>query len=46
VENDDILRVLRELKVDYVQGYGIARPEPFEDLLEDSEDVRERAGSR
>lgn len=46
VENDDILRVLRELKVDYVQGYGIARPEPFEDLLEDTGDVRERTGSR
>lgn len=46
VENDDILRVLRELKVDYVQGYGIARPEPFEGVLQDAGDVRERAGGR
>ncbi len=29
VENDDIVAVLREIGVDYVQGYGVARPEPF-----------------
>lgn len=46
VENDDILRVLRELKVDYVQGYGIARPAPFESLLRDVTDIRERVGRR
>ena len=29
VENDTILAMLRELGVDYVQGYGIARPAPL-----------------
>lgn len=33
VENDEILAVLRAMKVDYAQGYGIARPQPFLDLL-------------
>jgi diguanylate cyclase (GGDEF)-like protein len=30
VENDDILQELVRLGVDYGQGYGIAKPEPFE----------------
>jgi EAL domain-containing protein (putative c-di-GMP-specific phosphodiesterase class I) len=30
VENDDILQELFRLGVDYGQGYGIAKPEPFE----------------
>ncbi|MEO0576275.1 MAG: EAL domain-containing protein [Pseudomonadota bacterium] len=29
VENDEILRVVTELGVDYIQGFGIHRPEPF-----------------
>lgn len=29
VENEEILTVLREIGVDYVQGYAIARPAPF-----------------
>ncbi len=29
VENDEILAKLREIGVDYAQGYGIGRPEPF-----------------
>ena len=29
VENDAILARLREIGVDYAQGYGIHRPEPF-----------------
>ncbi len=29
VENDDILQVLREIGVDYAQGYGVAKPRPF-----------------
>ena len=33
VENDDIVRVLREIGVDYAQGYGIARPAPIEDVV-------------
>lgn len=30
VENDEILAALQEIGVDYVQGYAIARPVPFE----------------
>ncbi len=30
VENDQILEALVELEVDYGQGYGIGKPEPFE----------------
>lgn len=33
VENDAIVEKLREIGVDYAQGYGIAKPEPFEDVL-------------
>ncbi|MEX0950822.1 MAG: EAL domain-containing protein, partial [Gammaproteobacteria bacterium] len=29
VENDEILAILRQLGVDYAQGYGIARPLPL-----------------
>jgi diguanylate cyclase (GGDEF)-like protein/PAS domain S-box-containing protein len=29
-ENDEIINVLKEIGVDYAQGYGIARPELFE----------------
>jgi EAL domain-containing protein (putative c-di-GMP-specific phosphodiesterase class I) len=29
VENDAILKALRVIGVDYVQGYGVARPRPF-----------------
>ncbi|MEJ2645222.1 MAG: EAL domain-containing protein [Gammaproteobacteria bacterium] len=32
VENDEILAQLREIGVDYAQGYGIARPQPVETL--------------
>lgn len=34
VENREILAVLRTLGVDYAQGYGIAKPQPFLALLE------------
>ena len=30
VENDAILEAVREIGVDYAQGYGVGRPEPFE----------------
>lgn len=30
VENEATLQVLREIGVDYAQGYGVGRPEPFE----------------
>ena len=33
VENDEIRRQLEEIGVDYLQGYGIARPEPLATLL-------------
>ncbi len=32
VENDETLNVLREIGVDYAQGYGIGRPRPLEDF--------------
>lgn len=34
VENDAILEKLREIGVDYVQGYGIARPQPLTTFIE------------
>ncbi len=34
VENDEILHLLAEMEVDYVQGYGIGKPVPIESLLE------------
>jgi Amt family ammonium transporter len=36
VENGEILAALREIGVDYVQGYGIARPQPLADVLRTS----------
>jgi diguanylate cyclase (GGDEF)-like protein len=33
VENDEILQTLRELDIDYAQGYGLHRPEPLEFTL-------------
>jgi diguanylate cyclase (GGDEF)-like protein len=32
VENDETLNVLREIGVDYAQGYAIGRPSPFETM--------------
>jgi len=32
VENDDVLKLLKEIGVDYAQGYQIARPMPLEEL--------------
>ena len=29
VENDEIIEVLLELGIDYLQGYGIAKPRPL-----------------
>jgi len=34
VENDAIRSMLRDLCVDYAQGYDIGRPQPFADILE------------
>ncbi len=33
VENDEIIRILNEIGVDYGQGYGISRPMPIEDVV-------------
>ena len=37
VENDEIKGMLREIGVDYAQGYGIGRPVPLDELLEEHE---------
>mgnify|MGYP003384287962 FL=1 len=39
VENDEIKGMLREIGVNYVQGYGINKPQPFEHLLQQSGEV-------
>ena len=33
VENDKIVEILREMGVDYGQGYEIAKPQPIEDVI-------------
>ncbi len=33
VENDQIIKKLQEMNVDYAQGYGIAQPKPLEETL-------------
>ena len=33
VENDEILEKLREIGVNYAQGYGVGRPQPIDELL-------------
>lgn len=35
VENAEIMQVLAEIGVDYGQGYGIAKPKPFSEYLDD-----------
>jgi FOG: EAL domain len=32
VENDNILNVLKDIGIDYAQGYGISKPHPLKDL--------------
>jgi diguanylate cyclase (GGDEF)-like protein len=39
VENDEILAILRQIGVNYAQGYGVARPEPIDSLLQASKRV-------
>ena len=34
VENQDILKVISELGVDYAQGYGIGKPVPLSTLID------------
>ena len=33
VENDEILQLLRDIGVDFAQGYGVAKPQPMEELF-------------
>jgi len=33
VENDEIKGMLREIGVDYAQGYGTGKPQPFADFI-------------
>ncbi len=37
VENDNIKKILQDVGVDFVQGYGIARPVPLVKLIEEIE---------
>ena len=32
VENDTVLNLLRDLKIDFIQGYGVAKPVPLEGI--------------
>jgi EAL domain-containing protein (putative c-di-GMP-specific phosphodiesterase class I) len=32
VENDNVMRKLANIGVDYAQGYGVSRPKPLEDM--------------
>jgi len=34
VENDEIMDMLKEIGVNYAQGYGLGKPQPFDELLE------------
>jgi diguanylate cyclase (GGDEF)-like protein len=40
VENDEIGRLLRAMRVDYLQGYNIAKPIPIEDYIASLGDIR------
>ncbi len=40
VENDVIKGMLKEIGVDYVQGYGVGKPQPLDELLGSSSNVR------
>jgi EAL domain-containing protein (putative c-di-GMP-specific phosphodiesterase class I) len=33
VENDQVMQIIREIGVDYGQGYGISKPIPLEDVI-------------
>jgi diguanylate cyclase (GGDEF)-like protein/PAS domain S-box-containing protein len=39
VENDAIIDMLKEIGVNYGQGYGIGKPQPFDELLSNSDNV-------
>ena len=33
-ENDEVIAKIREIGVDYIQGWGVGRPEPLSELAE------------
>ena len=33
VENEEVLKVVKDLGIDYAQGYYFGKPEPFEEKL-------------
>jgi len=41
VENDEIIDLLREMGVDYGQGYGIERPGPIKDVIQRHQNVNQ-----
>ena len=41
VENDVIKGILKEIGVNYGQGYGIGKPQPFDELLSKSNSVND-----
>lgn len=43
VENDEIKGMLREIGVNYAQGYGIGKPVPLDDLLEQTINFMDKA---
>ena len=43
VEDDIVIEKLKEIGVDYAQGFGIAKPQPIDNLLNGSESARRQA---
>ena len=46
VESDAIKRMLKKIGVNYVQGYGIEKPVPFEEILEKFNNVTDKKTSK
>ena len=46
VEDDETLLILRDMRCDFAQGYGIARPLPAERLADAAEEVQGRVPAR
>ena len=38
VENEEILKRLKEIGLDYAQGFGIAKPKPLNEILDTAQD--------
>jgi len=43
VDNQDCLDILRMLQIDFAQGFGISKPQPFEEFVSDAGDSNARA---